>query len=141
LGTEEYHGGQSTGLSASGKALVVTQIFRLLFGGYLIGTDWYHYNDSESALTVLVIYVLLGIFTAMFVYRKKFGLGGILWLSIILIVFTTVFTVLTMVGTIEGGPHNPADNWWATILRYVFFLLTLIFSVKVYRESGQRRQS
>ena len=39
---------QQEGLTSSGKALVVTQLFRLLFGGYLIGLDQYHYNDLET---------------------------------------------------------------------------------------------
>ena len=77
------------GLSSSGKALVVTMLFRLLFGGYLIAQDYYAYDDIGSALTVLGIYVLLGIFTAMFVFEKRIGLAGILWLSIILIIFHT----------------------------------------------------
>ena len=65
------------GLSSSGKALVVTMLFRLLFGGYLIAQDYYAYDDMGSALTVLGIYVLLGIFTAIFVFEKRIGLAGI----------------------------------------------------------------
>ena len=132
---EKHSGNRAFALSGSGKALVITQLFRLLFGGYLIGTDLYHYDDAGSALTVAVIYVLLGIFTAMFILRKKFGLGGILWLSIILIVFNTVFTILAMTGTVEAGLHSPADNWITNIFRYLFFVLTLVFAVRVQRET------
>jgi hypothetical protein len=59
------------GLTGSGKALVVTLLFRLLFGGYLVGMDQYRFNDIESALTVLLIYVLLGIFAALFLLGKS----------------------------------------------------------------------
>ena len=47
-------------LTWNGKALVVTLLFRLLFGGYVVGMDQYHFNDLESAWTVLVIYALIG---------------------------------------------------------------------------------
>ena len=127
--------GDTVGLTGSGKALVVTLLFRLLFGGYLIGTDQYNYNDIESALTVLLIYVLLGVFTALFLFGKKFGLTGILGLSIILIILHSIFIIMTIGQTIDAGMHDPLDNWWATLLRYLFFLLTLIFSIRVYRET------
>lgn len=123
-------------LTGSGKALVVTMLFRLLFGGYLIVQDYYSYDDTGSAMTVLVIYALLGIFTAMFFFGKRFGLAGILWLSIILIIFHTVFTILS-IGQIDAGAHSPANNLWSTWLRYPLFLLTLIFSINVYREKHE----
>ena len=125
-------------LTGNGKALIITQVFRLLFGGYLIIQDQYRYNDTESAVTVLVIYILLGIFTVMFLFQKKFGLPGILWLSIFLILFNTVFTLLALGGTIAAGLHDPLDNWWATLLRYVFFVLTLVFASRVQRETRNR---
>ena len=53
-------------LTWSGKALVVTLFFRLLFGGYLAGMDQYSFNDVESALSVLLIYGLIGIFATLF---------------------------------------------------------------------------
>ena len=123
------------GLTSSGKALIVIQLFRLLFGGYLVGTDQYRYNDTESALTVLGIYLLLGIFTTLFLFGRRSGLIGIIWLSVILIMFHTVFTVLAASGTIEAGLHDPLVNWWATLLRYIFFLLTIIYAVKTRREN------
>jgi hypothetical protein len=124
-------------LTSSGNVLVVTMLFQLLFGGYLVAKDYYAYGDTGSALTVLVIYVLLGVFTAMFLFGKRLGLIGILWLSTILIVFHTVFLIISF-GTVDAGLHDPLANWWATLLRYPFFLLTLIFSIRIYRE---RRES
>jgi len=59
-------------LTRSGKALVVMLFFRLFFGGNLAGMDQYRFNDFESALTVLLIYVLSGIFAAIiFVGQQK----------------------------------------------------------------------
>jgi hypothetical protein len=132
------------GYTGSGKALIATMLFRLLFGGYLIAQDYYAYDDPGSAFTVLGIYVLLGIFTAMFLFEKRFGLAGILWLSVILIIFHTIFIIISL-GQVDAGAHDPLQNWWAALLRYPFFLLTLIFSIKVYREKrallgSQRRK-
>ena len=79
-------------LTWSGKALVVTLLFRLLFGGYLIGMDQYNYNDVESALTVLLIYGLIGIFATLFISGKKYGLIGIIGLDVIFIILQSVFT-------------------------------------------------
>jgi hypothetical protein len=118
----------------SGKALVVTMLFQLLFGGYLIARDFYAYDDTGSALTVLAIYVLLGVFTTLFLFGGKLGLAGILWLSTILIIFHAVFVIITSFGHVDAGLHDPMANWWSTLLRYPFFVLTLIFSLRIYRE-------
>jgi hypothetical protein len=80
-------------LTWSGKALIVTLLFSLLFGGYLIGTDLYNYHDAESALTVLLIYGLIGIFAALFISGKKFGLMGIIGLDVMFIISQSVFTL------------------------------------------------
>jgi hypothetical protein len=124
-------------LSSSGKALVVTMLFQLLFGGYLVAQDSFAYDDTGSALTVLGIYVLLGVYTALFLFGKRLGLAGILWLSTILIIFHTVFIILSL-GPVDAGLHDPSANWWSALLRYPFFLLTLILCIRIYRE---RRQS
>ena len=68
-------------LTGIGKALVVLLLFRLLFAGYLIGLDQFHFNDIESALTVLLIYGLIGIFAALFLLGKRYGLTGIIGLG------------------------------------------------------------
>jgi hypothetical protein len=125
-------------ITSSGKALVVTMLFQLLFGEYLIAKDYYAYDDTGSALTVLVIYGLLGIFTALFLFGKQPGLAGVLWLSTLLILFHTVFIIITSFSPVNAGLHDPMANWWSTLLRYPFFLLTLIFSIRIYRE---RRES
>lgn len=122
-------------LAANGKALVVTLLFRLLFGGYLIGVDQYHFNDVESALTVLVIYVLLGTFVTLFILGKRYGLVGVIGLEVVFIVLNSVFIVLALGQIADAGMHDPVDNWRATVVRYLFSILTLIFSIRAYRET------
>jgi hypothetical protein len=122
-------------LTGSGKALIVTLLFRLLFGGYLIGMDLYNYNDAGSALTVLLIYGLIGIFATLFILGKKYGLIGIIGLDVIFILVQSVFLVLTLSQIVDAGLHGPIANWWTALLMYLFSLLTLIFAVKIYRES------
>lgn len=126
-------------LTGSGKALVVTLLFRVLFGGYLAGMDQYHFNDIESALTVLLIYGLIGIFTALFLLDKRYGLTGIIGLEVIFIILQSSFIIVTLGQITNAGLHDPIANWWATLLMYLFSLLTLIFSIKVYRETELSR--
>jgi len=123
------------GLTGSGKALVVTMLFRLLFGGYLVGMDQYRFNDIESALAVLLIYVLLGIFAALFLLGKRYGLIGVMGLEVIFIILQSIFIIVTLGQIADVGLHDPLANWWATLLMYLFSLLTLIFSIRVYRET------
>ena len=125
-------------LTWNSKALVMTLLFRLLFGGYLIGLDQFHFNDVESALTVLLIYGLIAIFAALFLLGIRLGLMGIIGLDVIFIILQSVFIVLTLGQIADPGLHDPLSNWWATLLMYLFSLLTLIFSVRAYRE--YRRQ-
>ena len=122
-------------LTLKGKALVVTLLFRLLFEGYLVGMDQYQFNDLESAWTVLLIYALIGIFASVFLFGKRIGLSGLIGLEGIFIVLNSVFLILTLGQIAEAGMHDPLSNWWATLLRYLFSIMTLIFSIRVYRET------
>jgi hypothetical protein len=122
-------------LTWNGKALVVTLLFRLLFGGYVVGMDQYHFNDLESAWTVLLIYALIGIFATLFLLGKRIGLLGVIGLEGIFIVLNSVFLILTLGQIAEAGMHDPLANWWATLLRYLFSIMTLIFSIRTYRET------
>ncbi len=123
-------------LTWNSKALIATLLFRLLFGGYLIGMDQYRFNDVESALTVLVIYGLMAIFATLFLLGKRRGLLGIIGLDVIFIILQAVFTIVTLTQMVDAGLHNALDNWWATLLMYLFSVLTLIFAIKTYREKG-----
>jgi hypothetical protein len=127
------------GLTGNSKALVVTLLFRLLFGGYLIGMDQYNFNDVESALTVLLIYGLIGIFATLFLLGKRYGLIGIIGLDVVFIILQSVFTIVTLSQKVDPGLHDPLVNWWATLLMYLFSLLTIIFSIKAYRETNISR--
>jgi hypothetical protein len=125
-------------LSWSGKALVVTLLFRLLFGGYLIGKDQFYYYDIESALTVLMINVLLGISAALFLYGKRYGLIGLMGLSAFIIISQSAFIIVSLGQPPDQRVHEPLANWWAILLHYLFSILTLIFSSRVYREPRGR---
>jgi hypothetical protein len=121
-------------LTGNGKALVVTMFFRLLFGGYVIAMDQYRFNDVESAWTVLVIYVLLSIFVTLFLSGKRYGLVGVIGLEVVFIILNSVFLILALGQITDVGLHDPLDNWWATLFRYTFSLLTLLFSIRAYIE-------
>jgi hypothetical protein len=118
------------------KALIVTLFFRLLFGGYLIGMDQYLFNDVESALTVLLIYGLIAIFAVMFLLGKRCGIIGIIGLDVVFIILQSLFIVATLSQTADAGLHDPLANWWATLLMYLFSLLTLTFAIKIYKETS-----
>jgi hypothetical protein len=122
-------------LTWSGRALVVTLLFRMLFGGYLIGMDQYRFDDVDSASTVLLIYGLVGIFAILFLLGRRYGLLGMMGLDVIFIVLQSVFTIAALDGTVDAGLHDPVTNWWATLLMFLFSLLTLMFAFKIYRET------
>ena len=122
-------------LTWSSKALVVTLLFRMLFGGYLIGMDQYNFNDIESALTVLLIYGLIGIFVTLFLLGKKYGLKFVIGLDVIFIILQSVFTIATLSQIADAGLHDPLVNWWATLLMYIFSLLTITFSIRALQRN------
>jgi UDP-N-acetylmuramyl pentapeptide phosphotransferase/UDP-N-acetylglucosamine-1-phosphate transferase len=127
---------QTEELTRSGIALVVIQLFRLLFGGYLIGFDMYYYNDMESALSVLLIYVVVGIFTSLFfTSRKRSGLFGLIALSVILIIMQSIYIIVYFSQpTPDPSWHNPFTNLWTSVLNYAFPILTLVFAKKEYSQ-------
>ena len=122
-------------LSGSGKALVAILFFRLLFGGYLAGMDQYSFADVDSALTVLLIYGLVGVFAVLFLLGKRYGLVGLIGLDVIFIVLQSIFTIATLGQVADAGLHDPLANWWGTILMFLFSALTLTFAVKAYRQN------
>ena len=128
-------------LTGNGKALVITLLFRLLFGGYVVAMDQYLFNDFESAVTVLMIYALLGIFSTMFLLGKKIGLVGLIGFEGIFFVLNSVFLILALGQITEPGMHDPLDNWWTTLFRYFFSILTLVLSIKAYRETKKEYSS
>ena len=126
-------------LTKIGKVLVVTLLFRLLFGGYLIGMDQYRFSDVESALTVLLIYGVIGLFATLFIVGKRYGrygLLGLIGMDVLFIGSQIVFTILSVSKLVDPGLHDPLTNWWSLLLMFSFSLLTLIFSLRAYRESN-----
>ena len=106
----------------------------MLFGGYLIAMDQYRYSDPDSAWTVLAIYLLMGVFTTLYLYGKKVGIKLLIGLEAVFLLLNTVFIGIALGGFADVGMHGPLDNIWETALRYIFSLLTLILSIRVYRE-------
>ena len=123
-------------LTNNGRALVITLLFRLIFDGYIVAMDQYRFNDLDSALTVLLIYVLMGLFASTYLSGKRIGLKGLIGLETIFLLLNTIFTVMSLGQMADAGLHSPINNWWQTLLRYFFSLLTLILSIRVYREEN-----
>ena len=122
-------------LTWNGKALLATLLFRLIFGGYVVALDQYSFNDPESAITVVAIYALIATFATLFLFGHRIGLLGIIGLETVFLVLNSVFLVLSLAQITYPGMHSPLDNWWATILRYVFSVFTLLWSIKAYKET------
>ena len=97
--------------------------------------DQYRFNDVESALTVLLIYGLIDIFAILFLLGKRYGLLGIIGLDVVFIVIQSVFTIAALSGTADAGLHDPVTNWWETLLMFLFSILTLMFAIRIYRET------
>ena len=121
-------------VTSNGRALIITLLFRLIFGGYIVAMDQYRFNDFESALTVLLIYGLIGAFASLYLSGRKVGVKGLIGLEAIFLVLNTIFTVTSLGQLADAGLHSPVNNWWQTVTRYFFSLLTLVLAVRLYRE-------
>ncbi len=125
-------------LTSNGKVVVVTSLFRMIFGGYLIGNDLYRFNDANSALQVLLIYGVIGLFASLFIVGKRYGRYGLLGLigwDVLFIAAQFVFSFLSVSKLVDPGLHDPVTNWWSLMLTFSFALVTLIFSLRAYRET------
>ncbi len=129
-------------LTWNGKLIVVTSLFRMIFGGYLIGNDLYRFNDANSAMEVLLIYGVIGLFTTLFIVSKRhgrFGLLGLIGWDILFIGAQLVFTFLSVTKLTDPGLHDPIANWLSLVLMFSFSLVTLIFSLRANRETNLSR--
>ncbi len=124
-------------ISTAGKALITVLLFRLLFGGYIAGMDQYSFYDTTSALTVLFIYGLLGVFAIVFLLGSRVGLLGIIGLDSVFLVLQVAFMMISLGQIADAGPHSPASNIEATILMVTFSILTLALAVKTYKKEKQ----
>ncbi|MHA1928607.1 MAG: hypothetical protein ACTSV2_08540 [Candidatus Thorarchaeota archaeon] len=98
--------------------------------------DQFYYNDLESAISVFLIYTIVGILTVLFLLGKRSSLLGLIALSIILLVMQTIYIIVYFsVPVPDPSWHNPIASWWALVSNTLFPLLTLAFATKVYRET------
>ena len=124
-------------ISVAGKALIAVLLFRLMFGGYIAGMDQYSFNDTTSALTVLFIYGLLGVFVVVFLLGSRAGLLGIIGLDTVFLVLQIAFMAISLGQIADAGPHSPNNNVEATILMITFSILTLALAVRTCKETKQ----
>jgi len=122
-------------LTENTKALIITLFFRLLFGGYIVAMDQYRFNDPDSALTVVVIYLLMAAFASLFLSGRRIGLKGLIGLEAVFLCLNLVFTAISLVQPADASLHSPLNNLWQTVLRFLFSILTLFYSIRVYRET------
>lgn len=98
--------------------------------------DLYYYNDPESAISVLALYGLMGIFGVLFLSGRRYGLLGLMILSGFLLIAELVYVAMFLTQTSNGsGWHDPSANCVTTIADSLFSLLILVFSFKVYKET------
>ena len=122
-------------LTNNSKSLIILLFFRLLFGGYIVGMDQYRLNDFDSAITVLMIYLLMSIFASLYLSGRRFGLKALIGLEAVFLCLNIVFTAISLSQPVDASLHSPMNNLWQTILRYTFSFLTLLFSIRTYRET------
>ena len=115
--------------------LVVTIFFYLLFAGFLVGTDLYYYDDPGSALSVLLIYGFLATFTGLYLLGNRYGLLGVIALCAFLLILQVIYIVAFIAQPVPDPTlHSPFANIWVTALNSLFPAITLLFSVKTYKE-------
>jgi hypothetical protein len=124
--------------SGNAKALVITMLFRLLFGGYIIGMDQFRYNDPESAITVFFTYLLMGGLLSLFLTGKRIGLKGLIGFEAFFIALNSLFVVLSLMGIVDAGLHSPMNNVPTMLIRYIFSITTLTFATRAYKETQRR---
>lgn len=118
------------------KVLTTVLLFRFLFGGYIAGMDQYLFKDVDSAWTVVTIYVLTGIFFSLYLYGHISGLKALIGLEAIFFSMNVLYTALSVGNIIEPGLHDPFADVWLTLIQIAFSGVTLIYSIKLYRESS-----
>ncbi len=127
---------QPLSLSRTSFILLVTMLFYLLFAGFLIGVDLFHYNDPESAISVLIIYGLMGGLTSLFIAGKKYSLIGLIVITAILLVAQVGYMVVYATAPVtDPSAHDPFANLLVTVLNSLFPLLTLILGLQIRREN------
>ena len=114
-----------TKIGLAGKTLVAVLLFRLMFGGYIAGMDQYSFGDTTSALTVLFIYGLFGVFAVVYLLGSRIGVLGIIGLDSVFLVLQVAFMAMSLGQIADAGPHSPVNNAVATVVM-VTIAMTLI---------------
>jgi hypothetical protein len=121
-------------LTRNEKALIITLLFRFLFGGYIGGMDQYLFKDTGSAQTVILIYVVTGILFSLYLFGRRMGLKTLIGLEFIMLILNVLYTVSSIIGMFDPGLHDPLSDVWLTISQILFSAITLLYAILVYRE-------
>lgn len=117
------------------KILTSVLLFRFLFGGYIAGMDQYLFNDIDSAWTVVTIYLLTGVFFSMYLHGHLLGLKALIGLETVFFSLNLLYTALSLGNIIDPGLHDPFADVWLTLIQISFSLVTIVYSMKLYREN------
>ena len=122
-------------LSRTSIFLLITMLFYLLFAGFIVAVDLYYYNDPDSAVSVLMIYGLMGILTSLYIAGKRYGLTGLIIISAVLLVSQVGYIIAYVTApVIDPNAHSPFANLFVTVLNSLFPLLTLMLCLQIRRE-------
>ena len=121
-------------LSRTSIFLLVTMLFYLLFAGFIVAVDLYYYNDPDSAVSVLMIYGLMGILTSIYIAGKRYGLIGLIIISAVLLVSQVGYIIAYVTApVIDPSAHSPfanlfesSENLYLAVI--VFIVFHIIFA-------------
>ena len=117
------------------KALIITLLFRFLFGGYIGGMDQYLFHDVDSALTVILTYAITGLLFSLYLCGKRTGLKALIGLEAIFLCINVLYTIMSITQMFDPSLHDPLANVWLTLTQIIYSISTLFFSIKVNREA------
>ena len=98
--------------------------------------DQYLFNDIDSTWTVVTIYALTGIFFSLYLNGRISGLKALIGLEAVFFSMNVIYTVLSFMQIIDPGLHDPFADVRLTLIQISFSLVTLVYSIKLYRESS-----
>ncbi len=98
--------------------------------------DQYLFNDTDSALTVIGIYGLTGLFFSLYLFGKRLGLKALMGLEAIMLGMNLLYTVGSVTQMFDPGLHDPLSSTWLTLTQILFSALTLFLTIKVSNDTG-----
>ena len=84
----------------------------------------------------VTIYVLIGIFFSLYLHGRISGLKALIGLKAVFFSMNVIYTVLSFMRIIDPGLHDPFADVRLTLIQISFSLVTLVYSIKLYRESS-----